>query len=73
MLSINERGVIDGEIPSIKTHPNFRWVDYEMVTLIFMIRKYINSASDLVSNSSLFLDSFAKHIKSEADRLDMTP
>ena len=24
VLSINERGVIDGEIPTIKPHPNFR-------------------------------------------------
>jgi len=25
VLSINERGVIDGEIPTIKPHPDFRW------------------------------------------------
>ena len=26
MLSINERGVVDGDIPVVKPHPDFRWV-----------------------------------------------
>ena len=27
VLTIDERGAIDGSIPSIKPHPNFRWDD----------------------------------------------
>ena len=34
MLSINERGVVDGDIPVVKPHPDFRWVIFRYTTFI---------------------------------------
>ena len=41
VLSISERGVIDGEVPTIKPHPNFR---LELVSCSFcaVSEKFVN-------------------------------
>lgn len=36
VLTIDERGAIDGQIPSIKPHPNFRSVAIRYVTILFV-------------------------------------
>ena len=48
VLTIDERGVIDGQIPSIKPHPNFRfnYLNHATVSLESFISIYYSTQGD---------------------------
>ena len=48
VLTIDERGVIDGEIPSIKPHPNFRYnyLSHATLSLRSFVTIYYSTQDD---------------------------
>jgi len=50
VLTIDERGVIDGQIPAIKPHPNFRF-NYLNNATRAVARKNMSAAMSIVKSS----------------------
>lgn len=52
VLTIDERGVIDGQIPSIKPHPNFRFSYLNYATRAYSQKNIMSVAMSMVKFSS---------------------